>query len=443
MPDTYSDGQQWDVHEESPVAAAQRRGIPVSRSAADRRVVEFGNGRFRQRIRTMSTSLTTDTAVRIAKDKRLTYQILNRAGLPTPVSHACTSADEAVSLANRIGYPVVVKPIDGNRARGVSIGLTRDGEVANAFESAVAFSTRKTVLIEGLVPGNQHRVLVIDGKISGAYRRQTASVTGTGRHTVQELIDYSNEMRRREAERVIERRQITLDEEVIRILELQHLSPESVPELGELVLVKPPVAFNGSLNVNCTNVIHPENVTIFKMASAAVGLDIAALDVVTSDITRPLHDTGGAIVEVNSMPSFKAHVRPRVGKPDDIGEDIIAMLYPPGAPIRVPVIAVQRGPGSEATISQIDDILSRQGLHTGHATIDQITTDGVRQPNQTGSVGAALTQLLRNPAIDIVVLESDDSTNHDDLEIDLLVRPSDPIEEIDSTIRRLLQPEQE
>ena len=152
------------------------------------------------------------------------------------------NALDAVSIANQIGYPVVVKPVDGNRGRGVAIGLTQDHEVATAFEAAATFSASRTVLVEKLAPGNQHRVLVVDGKISSAYRRQTAAVTGTGVHTIHQLLELSTAVRTREGERIRQRRAIAIDREALRILGLQGFSLTRFPTLGQMVLVKPPIA---------------------------------------------------------------------------------------------------------------------------------------------------------------------------------------------------------
>ncbi len=320
--------QHWATEEADVVRAALRHGLPVRRSRADRWLIEIGPDTNRRRFRTMSTSLTTDSAVAIAKNKELTLALLARAGLPVPPSLTCSTADDAVTAAKQIGYPVVVKPVDSSRDRGVSIDLRSADLVRAAFTHAIGESRSNTVVVERLVPGNPHRLLVVDDKLASAYRRIAATLIGDGVHTISELIDLTNAVRIREPRHLRKRQQIEIDAQLLRLLAYRDQTLDSVPLLGEPVPVKPPIAYNGGTTINCTMAVHPDNAIIGRMAAAVAGLDVAGIDLITPDITRSVWDVGGAIIEVNSMPSLEIHSTPFEGPPDDLGEAIIAMLYP-------------------------------------------------------------------------------------------------------------------
>lgn len=318
----------WNAQEVGVVRAAVRRGLSVNRSEADQRLIEIGPRPNRRRFRTMATTLTTTSAVAIAKNKKLTLALLARAGLPVPPSHTCRTADDAVTAAHVIGYPVVVKPVDSSRDRGVTIDLRADDLVRIAFALAANVSRSGTAVVERLVPGNPHRLLMIDGKLAGAYRRIAATLIGDGVHSVTELINLTNAVRNREPGHLRKRQQIVIDAELLRMLEYRDLTLASVPRLGDPVPIKPAIAYNGGTTINCTSAVHPDNVIIGSMAAGIADLDIAGIDLITTDITRSVWDVGGAIIEVNSMPSLEIHNTPFEGVPDDLGEAILEMLYP-------------------------------------------------------------------------------------------------------------------
>ena len=323
------------------VAAATDRNIPHVR-LNDGNLVQLGHGARQRRIWTAETDRTSAIAQGIAGDKDLTKRLLSACGVPVPEGRAASTPAEAWEAAQDIGLPVVVKPSDGNHGRGVMLDLRTEADVQAAF--AVASQHGSEVLVERHIAGDEHRLLVIGNQVVAAARGETAWVTGDGSASVAELIDSqinSDPRRGTTEEHPLNRLDLAEDEAIVNDLARQALTPTSVPEAGRKVLIQR----NGNVAIDCTDQVHPEVAHVVTLAARIVGLDIAGVDLVARDIGRPLHEQGGAIVEVNAGPGLLAHLKPAVGKPRPVGRAIIDTLFPEGAPGndhpgRIPVIGI-------------------------------------------------------------------------------------------------------
>jgi cyanophycin synthetase len=278
-------------------------------------LVQLGQGVHAKRIRATMTSETSSIAVDIASDKDLTTRLLAAAGLPVPKQESVRTADQAATVAERIGYPVVVKPLDGNHGRGVCLNLMNPDEVRESFEIAKDQSRRGTVVVESFVTGKDYRCLIIDGKVAAIAERVPASVTGDGTSTVQQLVDLTNADPRRGVghEKVLTR--IKVDAAAEEVLAGQGHSLTSVPAEGEMVkLALTGNMSTGGISIDRTFEAHPENAEIAEEAARMIGLDIAGIDFICPDITQPVRETGGAICEVNAAPGFRMHTHPTIGE---------------------------------------------------------------------------------------------------------------------------------
>jgi cyanophycin synthetase len=383
---------------------ARERDIPVIR-LNDRNLVQLGHGKYQRRIEATVTSLTSLIATDIACDKELTKRMLDDAGIPVPKGRVVGSREEALGVADEIGFPVVIKPLNANHGKGVAINLASPEEVSAAFERAADYS--RDVIVERYVSGRDHRVLIVDGEVVAVAERVPAHVTGDGRLKLSELIEKENRnpMRGEGHEKALTK--IFINEESERLVAEQGYTMESVPEPGATVWLKYTANIStGGTAVDRTDEIHHVNVETAKRAAAIIGLDVAGVDMLTTDITRPLEETGGAICEVNAAPGFRMHVHPTVGKSRDVAGAVLNMLFPPGSPSRVPVVAITGTNGKTTTSRMLAHILKMSGKKVGLTTTDGLYIDGRRvlQGDLTGPWSARM--VLRDPKVDFAVLET-------------------------------------
>jgi cyanophycin synthetase len=369
-------------------------------------LVQLGQGVHQQRIRATMTSRTPSIAVDIASDKALTNQLLNAAGIPVPRSETVADADEAVRAAETIGFPVVVKPLDGNHGRGVCLDLRSEADVRKAYPIARSESRGGDVVVETYVYGDDHRVLVIGGKMIAVAQRLPAGVTADGTHTVRELVDIENQDPRRGFghEKVLTR--INLNEAAVELLTKQGYEATSVPPAG----VRVQLALTGNMSTGGTAIdrtmdAHPENVEIAESAARVIGLDIAGIDLIVPDIGVPVREQGGAIVEVNAAPGFRMHTHPTEGEPQYVARPVIDLLFPRGSDARIPIIAVTGTNGKTTTVRMIAHILKLMGKRVGMTTTDGIVIDGrlIKKGDMSGPRSAQM--VLQNPLVDTAVFE--------------------------------------
>ncbi len=389
------------------VQEANRRGIPVLRLDPQRSLVQLGHGKYQKCIWATVTSATANIAVDVAKNKELTNRLLLDVGIPVPRSLVVTSADGAVQAAMRIGYPVVIKPLDGNHGRGVFINLADEDEVREFFPSARSESRDKTVIVESFIEGRDYRILVVNNEVVAVSERVPAHVTGDGEHTIDELIHIENSDPRRGVghEKILTR--ITVDSQTMEVLERDNRSLDDVPAKGDFVQLKLTGNMStGGTAIDRTDEIHPDNMEIARQAAMVVGLDIAGIDFITTDIAESVRTTGGAICEVNAGPGFRMHTNPTEGHPRHVGRAVVDMLFARGKASRVPIVAVTGTNGKTTTSRMIAHIMKAAGYRVGLTTTDGIYIDGTQILSGDMSGPGSARMVLKNPAIDYAVFET-------------------------------------
>ena len=384
---------------------AVSRDIPFIR--LDRHsLVQFGHGVHQQRIRATMTSRTSAIGVDVASDKSLTNQLLDSAGLPVPRAEVVDSADAAVAAARRLGFPCVVKPLDGNHGRGVHLDLRSEEAVRAAYTGALSESRAGDVIVETYVAGNDYRCLVIGGKVAAIAERVPASVTGDAEHTVRQLVDIANADPRRGIghEKVLTR--IRIDEAAEALVGAQGFGLGDVLPAGTWVKL----ALTGNMSTGGTSIdrtmeAHPDNVEIAETAAQIVGLDVAGIDFICPDIATPVRETGGAIVEVNAAPGFRMHTHPTEGEPQYVARPVIDSLFPAGSSARIPIVAVTGTNGKTTTVRMVAHILKLMGRRVGMTSTDGIVIDGrlIRKGDMSGPKSAQM--VLQNPTVDTAVFE--------------------------------------
>jgi cyanophycin synthetase len=340
------------------IEEAAARDIPWLR-LDEASLVQLGQGVYQQRIRATMTTKTGSLAVDLAGDKEQTNRLLAAAGLPVPRAASVRSAEDAVAAAQRIGFPVVVKPLDGNHGRGVQLDLRGAEEVAAAFPAAQEEARRGWVVVESYVPGNDYRVLVIGGRMVAVAERVPAHVTGDGTRTVAELVEETNADPRRGVghEKVLTR--IRLDEAAVDLVRAQGFELDDVPPRGTMVkLTLTGNMSTGGISIDRTDEAHPDNVEIAEEAARVIGLDVAGIDFIAPDIAEPVRESGGGIVEVNAAPGFRMHTPPTIGEPQYVAKPVVDLLFPPGTPSRIPIVAVT-GTNGKTTTARMSPTSSR------------------------------------------------------------------------------------
>lgn len=384
---------------------AVSRDIPFIRLNSGS-LVQLGQGVHQQRIRATMTSKTGALAVDIAGDKDMTTRLLGSAGLPVPKQETVRSADGAAAAARRIGFPVVVKPLDGNHGRGVVLDLQSEDDVRAAFVVAEEQSRRGYVIVESFVTGRDYRCLIVGGRMQAIAERVPAHVVGDGTHTVRELVDLTNADPRRGVghEKVLTK--IKVDAAAEELVADQGLTMDAVPAEGTMVkLALTGNMSTGGISIDRTFDAHPDNVEIAEEAARLIGLDVAGIDFICPDIAAPVRETGGAICEVNAAPGFRMHTHPTVGEPQFIAKPVVDLLFPPGTPSRVPVVAVTGTNGKTTTSRMIAHIMKGLGRKVGMTSTDGIVIDERLVVKADASGPRSARMVLQNPRVDFAVME--------------------------------------
>ena len=388
-------------------ATAKDRRIPAIRLLATGNLVQLGYGARSRRIWTAETDRTSAIAEGISRDKDLTKMLLKSCGVPVPEGRLVDSAEDAWEAAEEIGLPVVVKPSDGNHARGVFTNLIAREEVESAYAAAVVEGSG--VIVERYVRGSEHRLLVIGGKLVAAARGETARVIGDGRSTIDELIDSQiNSDPRRGAAEEFPLDIIALADNPVARLEVsrQGFAPDSIPPAGREVLI----VRSGNHTDDVTDLVHPETAATASLAARIVGLDIAGVDLVCEDISQPLDGQRGAIVEVNAGPGLLMHLKPESGQPRPVGRAIVDELFPNGDDGRIPVVGVSGSLGKTTVARLIARLLALSGKHTGLACSAGLFVD--RRCIDKGDCAnwGSANRILMNRSVEAAVLENGSDT---------------------------------
>lgn len=388
------------------VDAANERRIPAIR-LNDGNLVQLGYGARQQRIWTAETGRTSAIAETISRDKDMTKTLLAACGLPVPQGRIASSAEDAWEAAQEIGLPVVVKPLDGNHGRGVSMDLKDREEILSAW--AIANREGSEVLVERFIRGNEHRLLVVGDKVVAAARGENVYMSGDGRSTVAELIDtqINSDPRRGEAEDLpLDKIVLEKDMTIRFLLERQGLSANSIPKARQQILVQR----NGNMAIDVTDQVHPEVAADAALAARTIGLDIAGIDLVAEDISRPLREQGAAIVEVNAGPSLLMHLKPAQGTPRPVGEAIVNSLFPAGDDGRIPIIGVSGTRGSTVVARIIARLVQLSGKHCGLACSSGLYLNQRLVEKGDRTHWASAHKILLNPSVEAAVIESSAET---------------------------------
>jgi cyanophycin synthetase len=386
------------------VDEAIARGIPYIRLNRHS-LVQLGYGVNQKRIRATIASTTGSIAVDIACDKEETKNLLEAAEIPVPRGRIVYSEEGLKEALDRISYPIVTKPVDGNHGKGATTNITNWDDAVKGLEAAKKYS--RGVIVEKFITGQDHRVLVINYKFVAAAIRKPASIIGDGKSTIQQLIDKTNEDPRRGYGHERTLTQIKVDDFTLDMLAKANLTLERVIPSGQELHLKPTANLStGGTATDVTDMVHPDNIFMCERIARIIGLDICGIDIMAENLTEPVSQTGGAILEVNAAPGFRMHIDPAEGIPRNVAEPVIDMLYPPGSSARIPIIAVTGTNGKTTTTRLMAHMVKTMGYKVGYTT-----TDGVYIQNQlmmrgdcTGPVSAEF--VLKDPTVDFAVLES-------------------------------------
>jgi cyanophycin synthetase len=386
------------------VAAAVARGIPYRRLTQGS-LVQFGWGSKQQRIQAAETSFTSAIAESIAQDKELTKRLLHAAGVAVPLGRPVEDEDDAWAAAQEIGLPVVVKPRDGNQGKGISVNLTSEAQIRQAYRVAIEY--RDDILVEKYLPGHDYRLLVIGDKLIAAARRDPPLVIGDGTHTVRQLVDIVNRDPRRSDGHATSLTKIRFDEIALARLAEQGYDADTVPPRGTRVVLRNNANLStGGTATDVTDDVHPELAAGAVAAAQTVGLDICGIDVVCDTMLKPLEDQGGGIVEVNAAPGLRMHLDPSFGKGRAVGEAIVNMMFPDGDNARIPVVAIAGTNGKTTTSRLIGRIFESNGLRVGMTSTDGVYIEGRRTDTGDCSGPKSARNVLLHPDVDAAVFET-------------------------------------
>lgn len=368
-------------------------------------LIQLGYGVHQMRFQATITCKTSNIAVDIACNKEETKRILDNASIPVAKGSICVDEEDLKDTINKIGFPIVIKPLDGNHGKGASINVTTLEAAIEGLEYAKKYSRR--VIVEKFITGHDFRVLVIDNKVIAAALRVPAHVVGDGKSTIEELIRETNKDPRRGYGHENVLTEIEVDRDTLDLLEKSNKTLESVPDNKEIIYLKSTANLStGGTSVDVTDMMHPENVFLAERISRIIGLDVCGIDIMASNLTEPLKKNGGVILEVNAAPGFRMHLAPAEGLPRNVASPVIDMLYPPGKPSRIPIIAVTGTNGKTTTTRLIAHIVKYNGLKVGYTTSDGIYVQNhlLEKGDTTGPFSAEF--ILKDPTVEFAVLET-------------------------------------
>jgi cyanophycin synthetase len=386
------------------VEEAVNRDIPWIRLGTNS-LVQLGYGVNQMRFQATITCKTSSIAVDMACNKELTKKMLDMASIPVANGSICVDEEDLAETIEKIGYPIVLKPLDGNHGKGASINVTNWEDAVSGLAFAKKYSNR--IIVEKFITGFDFRILVIDNKLVAAAKRVPAHVVGDDLNTIRELIDKTNLDPRRGYGHENVLTQIDVDRDTEDLLDKLNYTLETIPKNGEIVYLKSTANLStGGTSVDITDMMHPENIFLAERISRVIGLDICGVDIMAENLTQPLKENGGVILEVNAAPGFRMHLAPSEGLPRNVAAPVIDMLYPPGKTCRIPIIAVTGTNGKTTTTRLLAHIVKNNGYKVGFTTSDGIYIQNhmMEKGDTTGPISAEY--VLRDPTVEFAVLET-------------------------------------
>jgi len=386
------------------VEEAVARDIPWIRLGTNS-LVQLGYSVHQMRFQATITCKTSNIAVDIACNKEETKRMLEMASIPVASGSICVDEEDLEHTIKKIGYPIVIKPLDGNHGKGASINVVTWEDAKEGLAYAKKYSRR--VIVEKFITGFDFRVLVIDNKLVAAAKRVPAHVLGDGKSTIQELIDITNKDPRRGYGHENVLTEITVDRDTTDLLEKLGYSLDTVPNNGETVYLKSTANLStGGTSVDVTDMMHPENIFLAERIARVIGLDVCGIDIMAENLTQPLKENGGVILEVNAAPGFRMHLAPSEGLPRNVAAPVIDMLYPPGKPSRIPIVAITGTNGKTTTTRLMAHIVKNNGYRVGFTTSDGIYIQNhmLEKGDTTGPLSAEY--ILKDPTVEFAVLET-------------------------------------
>ncbi len=386
------------------VDEAVARDIPWIRLGTNS-LVQLGYGVNQMRFQATITCKTSSIAVDIACNKEQTKQMLDAASIPVAKGDICVDEEDLEITIKRIGYPIVLKPLDGNHGKGVSINVNKWEDAVAGLLFAQKYSRK--VIVERFVTGFDFRMLVIDNKLVAAAQRVPANIVGDGKHTVQQLIDETNKDPRRGYGHENVLTEISVDRDTMDLLEKKNYTLDAIPPDKEVVYLKSTANLStGGTSIDVTDMVHPENIFLAERISRVIGLDVCGIDIMAKNLTQSLKENGGVILEVNAAPGFRMHLAPSEGLPRNVAAPVIDMLYPLGKPSRIPIIAVTGTNGKTTTTRLIAHIVKNNGYKVGFTTSDGIYVQNhmLEKGDTTGPMSTEF--ILKDPTVEFAILET-------------------------------------
>lgn len=386
------------------VEEVETRKIPWIRLGKNS-LIQLGYGVNQQRFQATITGKTSSIGVDIACNKEATKRLLEEAAIPVPSGDIATDEKSLKNIIDKIGYPIVIKPLNGNHGRGQSINVNKWEEALEGLKNAQEISNK--VIVERYITGYDFRVLVINHKMTAAARRVPAHVIGNGVQTIQQLIDKENQDPRRGYGHENVLTEILVDKDTHELLEKIGFNLDSIPAQGEIVYLKSTANLStGGTSIDVTDMVHPDNITMCERISRIIGLDVCGIDIMAENLTQPIKESGAAILEVNAAPGFRMHLAPSEGLPRNVAAPVVDMLYPQGKPFTIPIIAVTGTNGKTTTTRLISHIVKNNGYRVGFTTSDGIYIQNtmLSKGDTTGPQSAEF--VLRDPTVEFAVLET-------------------------------------
>lgn len=386
------------------VDEAERRGIPWSRMGTNSKI-RLGYGTAQKQFQATITCTTSEIAVRLAGNKDATKKILASHYVPVAKGDCCTTIDELQSIIERIGFPLVLKPLDGNQGKGATINVVDYDAAVAAFDYAKTYSS--IVLVEHFISGFDYRFLVVDGRFIAAAKRIPALIVGDGKLTIDRLLLNLNSQEGRGNGHESSLTKIVADQDLFTQLSKYGYTLNSIPKRGEVLNLKSTCNLStGGTAEDVTDSVHSENIFLAERVAKIIGLDVCGIDIVTTSVAEPLSTNGGVVLEVNAAPGFRMHLNPSVGQPRNVAKAVVAMLYPEGSSSKIPLFAVTGTNGKTTTTRLLAHIGKLAGYTVGYTTTDGIYVNGYKIKSGDCSGPSSGSIVLSDPTVDFAVLET-------------------------------------